>query len=861
MTARKPLVRVGGKNVQLPAGDTLAGVGDFLKDGSVAMTGALNQAPIRAHNLDSGTGVGGGYIVDADLNLANTLQASGSSDLVGLGSIASGAIRVVIFSGAPIIRYNAAKMQLLTGADIQVRAGDTATFESLGFDAGQTIGNWKMIGYARADGTALVAPAGGTGDFKKDGSVAMTGAFNEAPRLPITIVGGILQASIVAANTFTYGGNPYIDGIDTLPDGVRRVIEFSSTPIMRPSANFILLATGEIQVAAGDRAEFISHGSGVWEMLWYVRANGTALVAPAGGTGDFKKDGSVQMTGAFRQAPSVTVDSTTNVLPVGAAASDNINVTGTSAIDYFDDVAPAGTRVVLTFNSVRTIGDFPPYIDLPGGSITTAVGDTAEFLCTAAQQWKCLWYERANGTALVGSPDNTKLPLIGGQMTGPFNEAYGSAALSGGTLTFGANGNSAFVSANAGDQISAIADPSVTTSGATRRIVFVNAGIILVHGNLFALPTQANITVRLFDSIILQADSAIAWRVISYQRADGSSLVGSPDATKVPLTAVGAANGVAPLGADSKIASAYLPSYVDDVLEFANLAAFPATGETGKIYIAIDTNREYRWSGSVYTAIVASPGTTDNVPEGTTNLYLTAARVLNVALAGLSLATGTAVIATDSILVAVGKLQKQITDLTAVVANKEPTITAGTAAQYWNGSKVFTDFAGSVRSAVLTAISFGTSTPVTATDSVLTAIGKLQAQLTAYGGVFRTETIATSSVGQTSYAVPNGYTVGSIIVFFNGVLQAPADFTATDGANVVLASGSLTTSDIMSVLVIGAVRAQDDALLQYTVATLPAANANLAKLRYCTNMAGGAGPVFSNGTQWLRVADNTVVTT
>lgn len=52
-----------------------------------------------------------------------------------------------------------------------------------------------------------------------------------------------------------------------------------------------------------------------------------------------------------------------------------------------------------------------------------------------------------------------------------------------------------------------------------------------------------------------------------------------------------------------KVPAAQLPSYVDDVLEFANLAAFPLTGESGKIYIAIDTNLQYRWGGSGYVAI------------------------------------------------------------------------------------------------------------------------------------------------------------------------------------------------------------------------------------------------------------------
>jgi len=49
-----------------------------------------------------------------------------------------------------------------------------------------------------------------------------------------------------------------------------------------------------------------------------------------------------------------------------------------------------------------------------------------------------------------------------------------------------------------------------------------------------------------------------------------------------------------------------LPSFVDDVLEFADLASFPATGENAKIYIALDTNITYRWGGSSYVTIGSS---------------------------------------------------------------------------------------------------------------------------------------------------------------------------------------------------------------------------------------------------------------
>jgi hypothetical protein len=61
------------------------------------------------------------------------------------------------------------------------------------------------------------------------------------------------------------------------------------------------------------------------------------------------------------------------------------------------------------------------------------------------------------------------------------------------------------------------------------------------------------------------------------------------------------------------IAAANLPSYVDDVLEYASLSKFPTTGESGKIYTALDTNKIYRWGGSAYVVI------SETVALGTTH--------------------------------------------------------------------------------------------------------------------------------------------------------------------------------------------------------------------------------------------------
>lgn len=57
---------------------------------------------------------------------------------------------------------------------------------------------------------------------------------------------------------------------------------------------------------------------------------------------------------------------------------------------------------------------------------------------------------------------------------------------------------------------------------------------------------------------------------------------------------------------NGKVPASQLPSYVDDVLEYSSTSSFPATGESGKIYVATDTNKTYRWSGSGYVEISES---------------------------------------------------------------------------------------------------------------------------------------------------------------------------------------------------------------------------------------------------------------
>lgn len=73
--------------------------------------------------------------------------------------------------------------------------------------------------------------------------------------------------------------------------------------------------------------------------------------------------------------------------------------------------------------------------------------------------------------------------------------------------------------------------------------------------------------------------------------------------------------GVATLGTDGKVPSTQLPGFVDDVIEgyyyqnkFYSDSAHTTeiTGEAGKIYVDLSTDKTYRWGGSAYAEISAS---------------------------------------------------------------------------------------------------------------------------------------------------------------------------------------------------------------------------------------------------------------
>jgi hypothetical protein len=157
---------------------------------------------------------------------------------------------------------------------------------------------------------------------------------------------------------------------------------------------------------------------------------------------------------------------------------------------------------------------------------------------------------------------------------------------------------------------------SVTGSGSynsTTGVITVTGGVTSVNTRTGAV-TLTNVDVGL-GSVENKSSATIRGEITSSNVTTALGFTPENSANR------GVANGYATLNSSGQIPSSQLPSYVDDVLEAANLASFPVSGETGKIYVALDTNKTYRWSGSAYVYITS--GAVDSVAGRTGIVTLT----------------------------------------------------------------------------------------------------------------------------------------------------------------------------------------------------------------------------------------------
>ena len=161
-----------------------------------------------------------------------------------------------------------------------------------------------------------------------------------------------------------------------------------------------------------------------------------------------------------------------------------------------------------------------------------------------------------------------------------------------------------------GDVVAAIADAQDTLAQAVTDATSAKDGAVDAYNDAASAKTAA-------ENARDRAESAEAGARFYEQEAMGA-MVSAEDAKRIAVVSSesaqeyairaetayankGAPNGLAELDGTGKVPIEQLPLSLNDVREYQRKNSFPPTGESGIIYIALDTNKIYRYNTSSRT--------------------------------------------------------------------------------------------------------------------------------------------------------------------------------------------------------------------------------------------------------------------
>jgi hypothetical protein len=399
------------------------------------------------------------------------------------------------------------------------------------------------------------------------------------------------------------------------------------------------------------------------------------------------------------------------------------------------------------------------------------------------------------------------------------------ATVNSNTGTFGSSTQIPSVTVNAKGLVTAISTTAVSIpSGA----ISVTGGDLTLSGNTGTAITNATLATVGTAGTYTKVTTDSKGRVTS-GTALAASDIPALDASKITSGTIDAAR---------------LPSYVDDVIEASNLASFPATGETGKIYVARDTNKTYRWGGSAYVFITS--GAVDSVAGKTGVVTLTSSDVGLGSVENKSSATIRGEITSTNVTTALGFTPYNATNPSSYIT----TAGARSALSFTAGSGAYNSSTGVITIPTNTSqltngagytTNTGTVTSVggTGTVSGLTLSGTVtgSGNLTLGGTLSLTSSQVTTALGFTPYNAtnPSGYTTNTGTV---------TSVSGTGNINGITLSGSITSSG--SITLGGTLSGVS--LTSQVSGTLPVSNGGTGTTSLTANNV-----ILGNGTSAVQV--------
>jgi hypothetical protein len=137
---------------------------------------ATNTLTVAKVNESQGSSIASATTTDIGAATGNYAHITGTTTITGLGTVAAGARRLVVFDGALTLTHNATSLILPTSANITTAAGDAAICVSEG------AGNWRITHYQRKDGTPLAGGGGGLSNWTESVNTSAPNATVPAVR-------------------------------------------------------------------------------------------------------------------------------------------------------------------------------------------------------------------------------------------------------------------------------------------------------------------------------------------------------------------------------------------------------------------------------------------------------------------------------------------------------------------------------------------------------------------------------------------------------------------------------------------------------------------------------------------------------
>ena len=295
------------------------------------------------------------------------------------GTSANDAVRVTDVDGKQIYSAKSANYTAVL-ADNNAFFNVTATGITISLTAAATLGaNWHCIVYANGfdvtidpngaeliNGAATLVLKNGNAAYITCTGTAFVAAWANKRDIyqPLFTIASATTAdlSTVSTEEGTITGTTTITGLGAAPAGTVRNVYFGGALTLTHNGTSLILPTGaNITTAAGDRASFVSLGSGNWRCVSYLPVN------------------------------NMTPNGITRFPAIATTSGTNIDFTGISA---------SAKKITITFNGVSTNGTSLPQIQIGSGSVettgyvsgalltssanSTVTNATTGFICNAA---------------------------------------------------------------------------------------------------------------------------------------------------------------------------------------------------------------------------------------------------------------------------------------------------------------------------------------------------------------------------------------------------------------------------------------------------------------------------------------------